>query len=275
VLVAAAGCGRVSFEARAVDGVDAAVGDPPAGVYYADNGFVFRIDFATGARTTVVSTLGYPNGLAFDAARRTLYVSDDGPDEIHACDAEGGFVPRFVYAAGTRVEGLTLDAAGTTIYYAAKQVGEVWAVGVDGTSPRLVMSGIPDPDGVAFDAIGGWVYVTSPTDGFIVRSRPDGTDVQMVVTGLVSPEGIVLDGAGRLFVVDEATVRRVDLDGGNPQVVVRGVEGGEGIALDLVHGHMYWSDSGMFDVWRANLDGTSATSIETGLVGPEDVAVGP
>jgi sugar lactone lactonase YvrE len=273
----AAACGRVGFDPRgAGDASSDAPISPPAGVYFADDGLVHRIDFVTGAKTTVIDTLGNPNGLTFNANRTTLYISDDAGDRIFAADAADGFTPRLVHTAASRIEGLVLDAAGSTIYYAAKQDSEVWAVGTDGSAPRMLRAGIPAVDGVAFDSVNDTVYVTSATDGFIARMRSDGSDFAMVATGVDSPEGIAVDAAaGHVYFVDAFDVRRMDLDGANQISLVSGLEGGEGLSLDLVHGHVYWSDSGLNDVGRANLDGSEAMRIQQGLVVVEDVAVGP
>lgn len=277
LVLAASACGRVSFDPIARDGGSSDGGGDgasgTAGIYYADDGDVFRRDVVTGTRTTVITSLGIPNGLAFDAPRNTLYISDDADDTIVAAVADT-FEPQDVYAAPSRVEGLVVDGSGTTIYYAAKQDAELIAVGSDGQSPRTVTGGISGIDGVAYDPVADTIYFSSAGGGFIARVEPDGTGFQMISAGLTDPEGLTLDGEGHIYFVDATAVRRVDLDGSDQVELVAGLDGGEGIALDLPRGQMYWTESGSNELHRANLDGTADTQLEQ-LSVAEDIVIGP
>jgi gluconolactonase len=85
---------------------------------------VYRVDPASGETTVVADDFVRPNGLAFSADERQLYVSDTGSDQIRRFDvADGRLTAGEVFAtsdAGS-FDGIRLDEA-----------GRVWAAAHDG-----------------------------------------------------------------------------------------------------------------------------------------------
>jgi DNA-binding beta-propeller fold protein YncE len=105
--------------------------------------------------------------------------------------------------------------------------------------------------------------------------NPDGSDRKTIVTGCHVPDGIVVDAeAGHIYWtnmgvpnLDDGSIERADLDGGNRRVIVpRGVtHTPKQIHLDKDNGKLYWCDREGMRVMRANLDGSQVeTLVETG-----------
>jgi len=105
--------------------------------------------------------------------------------------------------------------------------------------------------------------------------NPDGSDRKTIVTGCHLPDGIVVDAeAGHIYWtnmgvpnLDDGSIERADLDGGNRRVVVpQGVTySPKQIHLDKDNGRLYWCDREGMRVMRANLDGSQLeTLVETG-----------
>jgi gluconolactonase len=84
---------------------------------------VYRLDPATGATTVVADDFVRPNGLAFSADERQLYVVDTRQKHIRRFDVAGGLLAGEVFAtcdAGS-FDGIRLD-----------EVGRIWAAAHDG-----------------------------------------------------------------------------------------------------------------------------------------------
>src|ERR1043165_2182618 len=66
-----------------------------------------------------------------------------------------------------------------------------------------------------------------------------------------------------------AVVRRVNADGTGMTTLVTGVQHPRGMTLDLASGKMYWTETGLSAIRRANLDGTGPveTVVWTGNTG--------
>jgi hypothetical protein len=126
----------------------------------------------------------------------------------------------------------------------------------------------------------GRLFLLELSGDRIHSMNPDGSDRKTLVTGCHLPDGIVVDAeAGHIYwtntgvpSLDDGSIERADLDGGNRKFIVP-----EGVThtpnqlhLDKEGGKLYWSDSEGMRVMRANLDGSKVeTLIETGR-GEED-----
>ena len=105
--------------------------------------------------------------------------------------------------------------------------------------------------------------------------NPDGSDRKTIVSGCHLPDGIVVDAeAGHIYWtnmgvpnLDDGSIERADLDGGNRRVIVpQGVtHTPKQIHLDKDNGQLYWCDREGMRVMRANLDGSQVeTLVQTG-----------
>lgn len=142
----------------------------------------------------------------------------------------GGSEPR----AGAAGE-VPADESVPTVYWLDIWEASVYrATGPDFTDDeRLVHPTDTAPDGIAADVSGGKLYWTN---------------------------------MGDLYGLGGGTLQRADLDGTDVErIVAPGVtHTPKQMQLDLVHGHVYWSDRKDAKVWRARLDGTQPEVVVAG-----------
>jgi hypothetical protein len=130
----------------------------------------------------------------------------------------------------------------------------------------------PAPGGKA--AVGR-LFVLELNAGRIHTMNPDGSNKKTIVTDCRLPDGIAVDvAAGHIYwtnmgvpSLDDGSIERADLDGGNRRVIVpQGItHTPKQIHLDKENGKLYWSDREGMRVMRANLDGSQVeTLVETG-----------
>jgi hypothetical protein len=121
----------------------------------------------------------------------------------------------------------------------------------------------------------GRLFVLELSAGRIDSMNSDGSDREVVATNCHLPDGIVVDvEAGHIYWtnmgvpnLDDGSIERANLDGGNRKVIVRqGVtHTPKQIHLDKRNGKLYWCDREGMRVMRANLDGSQVeTLVETG-----------
>ena len=115
--------------------------------------------------------------------------------------------------------------------------------------------------------------------GFSVDENTlDGTPVGTIAATASDPA----HNYSKLYWVDVDTdeLRRIELDGTLNQPLVNqsdgtGATGPRSVTVDDVNGHVYWTNNNSSEIWRANLDGSSAASVLTGLTSPIGIAVDP
>jgi len=251
----------------------------PTGIAVQDNGAIFLADSmhnqikvvtAAGVVTTFAGSgtagttdgasssakFNQPTGLAYDAARRLLYVCDSGNNRIRRIGADGsvstfaGSVAGFLDASGTAARfrspsGIAVDSTGA-LYVADSGnhrirmispagVVSTFAGSAEGFQDGTAASARFDtPIGVALDADGS-VYVADALNK-AVRKIKGGTVSTVVRTTtqapprLLFPVAIAIDEQGRLLVSDSGTdtIDLVDLTASPATVSVvagAGVEG--------------------------------------------------
>src|SRR5579862_394304 len=121
----------------------------------------------------------------------------------------------------------------------------------------------------------GRLFLLELSGARIHSMNPDGSDRRTIVTNCHLPDGIVVDSdAGHIYWtnmgvpnLDDGSIERADLDGGNRKVIVpQGItHTPKQIHLDKENGKLYWCDREGMRVMRANLDGSQVeTLVETG-----------
>jgi hypothetical protein len=121
----------------------------------------------------------------------------------------------------------------------------------------------------------GRLFVLELSGDRIHSMNPDGSGRKTIVTNCHLPDGIVVDArAGHIYWtnmgipnLDDGSIERADLDGGNRKVIVpQGVtHTPKQIHLDKDGGRLYWCDREGMRVMRAKLDGSHVeTLVETG-----------
>jgi DNA-binding beta-propeller fold protein YncE len=124
------------------------------------------------------------------------------------------------------------------------------------------------------DAVGR-LFVLELSGGRIHSMSPDGSSRNVIVTDCHLPDGIVVDvEAGHIYWtnmgvpnLNDGTIERADLDGGNRKVIVPlGVTfTPKQLHLEKTSGKLYWCDREGMRVMRADLDGTNVeTLVKTG-----------
>jgi len=121
----------------------------------------------------------------------------------------------------------------------------------------------------------GRLFVLEAGDGRIYSMNTDGSNRKTIVSDCRGPDGIAVDSqAGHIYwtnmgVLDlnDGSIERADLDGGNRTVIVPrgGTFTPKQIHLDKKNGKLYWCDREGMRVMRVDLDGSHVeTLVETG-----------
>ncbi|MET8289329.1 3-hydroxyacyl-CoA dehydrogenase [Streptomyces sp. NPDC048448] len=111
--------------------------------------------------------------------------------------------------------------------------------------------------------------------GRVFSVNPDGTDKRFLVSGCRFPDGVAVDAeAGHIYwtnmgspPLDDGSIERVDLDGGNRTTIVPdgGTHTPKQLHLEAVGRKLYWGDREGMRVMRCDLDGTNIeTLVRTG-----------
>lgn len=186
-----------------------------------------------------------PNGLYWDATKKTLYIADQEGNQILTWTDAGGFGPTIA---------LTAAPSGDT------ELGGLWET-ADGTllTPRF-----------GFGTIGGLIEVE---DGS--ASTVPNLDVTRRRLGVsVAPDGTVFD---TYFVKTTTTVgalATVDLTAGTEADFITGLTKPVGIAV--IPPNVYVSDQGTNEILMAPLGGSaSAGTMFSDPIGPDLMAPGP
>ncbi|MBK6840335.1 MAG: DUF5050 domain-containing protein [Bacteroidetes bacterium] len=99
----------------------------------------------------------------------------------------------------------------------------------------------------------------------------DGSDLRAIASNISDPYGIALDVAGgKIYWTDDAgNISRANLDGSSPQIGIVNIASGQmrAIALDPAHNKMYFYEVNAENLYMANMDGTGATIILSGVYG--------
>jgi Low-density lipoprotein receptor repeat class B len=121
----------------------------------------------------------------------------------------------------------------------------------------------------------GRLFVLDLSAGRIESMNTDGSDQKILVTGCRHPDGIVVDVvAGHVYwtnmgvpELNDGSIERCDLDGGNRRVIIPEGETftPKQIQIDRESGKLYWCDREGMRIMRSNLDGSQIeTLIESG-----------
>ena len=175
---------------------------------------------------------------------------------------------------------IALDVGGGKIYWSDSGTGAIYRCSLDGSDPEPVVPSVGELTSVALDPVSGKVYWTEIfwhddyVDGGILRANLDGTNVEpIIIERSVYPEHIALDTiGGKIYWTDWGLGRallRSNLDGTDVEydpfpglITHRAV-----FALDVVGRKIYWTNAETSTIEGANLDGSNAEVLLTGVAG--------
>jgi DNA-binding beta-propeller fold protein YncE len=117
-------------------------------------------------------------------------------------------------------------------------------------------------------------------EGRLFSISPDGSDKTVLVTGCPIPDGVAVDvEAGHIYwtnmgmpPVDDGSIERVDLDGGNRTTIVPsgGTYTPKQLHFDAVDRRLYWGDREGMRVMRCELDGSNVETLVQSGQGDDD-----
>ena len=150
-------------------------------------GVVKRIEASTGAKTSILSGLSYPNGLEVDRDNN-VYVADQTTQKILRVNAYDQSDYEVIATGLSQPNGVILSPDETILYVGSFGGGKVYAIdrdpGGSGWLPHRTIfdSGGGDHgyDGINVDICGN-VYFTEYIVGRVRRVTPDGSQVDGVV----------------------------------------------------------------------------------------------
>ncbi|WP_020138335.1 SMP-30/gluconolactonase/LRE family protein [Streptomyces sp. 351MFTsu5.1] len=203
------------------------------GIARADDGTLY-VTYATGTadltgvwavrpggrphRIAALPADGLPNGLALDARRHRLYVTDSVRGVIYSLPADGGRAT--VWARGKALEPSTFAGANGLKLHD----GAVWATNLDkgtvlripvtphGTAGRIEVhaTGLPSIDDFAFTGHGD-TLMAARDDNEVDLVRPDGTHTAVLTAadGLRTPTSVAVQG-DRVYVPSAAYLTNED-----------------------------------------------------------------
>ncbi len=201
-------------------------------IYFADNGShkILRVDLDGGNQEELVSGLGFPADVLFDAASQKLYWCDQAGDRLQRANADGSELetlhePNAPYF-------LDLDSENQRLYWGlftatpARNQPNIFRIDLPSGGEAPVVSGLHQVRGVKLDLLDARLYWCDREAHKIQRARLDGSEMEDVITGLDTPHGMVLDPLARMtYWADTGTnnvigstgggaVNRSDMDGG-------------------------------------------------------------
>lgn len=223
---------------------------------------------------------GDARGVAVDPANEKLYWAL--PSQIQRADLDGSGVETVV--GGLQIsdpQGVAVDAQNGWIYWTDAAgngtTGDesIQRAHLDGSNVQTVVTfdgnNPGNPGDIALDVGAGKMYWanTNPVNSKVQRANLDGAQLETLVASLGAPSGLALDLTGGHVYwsdVNADRIQRADLNGRRVRdVIALGRSLPNYLDLDPQGGRLYWTDQD--EIRRANLDGSNAESIVTGLGG--------
>ncbi|XP_072048536.1 low-density lipoprotein receptor-related protein 5-like [Amphiura filiformis] len=284
------GTGRTTIINTDIERPRAIVVDSTAGfIYWTDWGNHSKIERAKldgSERYVFVDTeLNRPSGLALDFEGKRLYWCDAGMQRIETVDFNGGSRLNLFHGYNFTMNSFDLAISGNDIYWTdwaylniLRMDKYAGLTSLEAATPPLLAQG----GGVHIDDV---IIVTDMANRTIWTGRAGNnpplefTEIPTIEFG--RPIAVDYDPVdGKLYWTDvlkaNGSVCRANLDGSNEEVLFSSLHIPEGLAIDSVHRVMYWIDSGLDIIEKANLDGTGRTTIiNTNIEKPRAIVVDP
>ena len=180
---------------------------------------------------------------ASDAIYWTSYTNSGG---VRVGDL-GGSGARDLFTGESSPEGVAIDAAAGTIYWADTTSGAIRVANLDGTGARDLYTGESQPSGVAIDPTAGLIYWADAVSGSgaIRVGNLDGSGARTLFAGESYPVGVTIDpAAGKIYwgSYDTFKIRVGNLDGTGARDLFTGENYPTQLAIDPAAGKLYWTN---------------------------------
>lgn len=229
-------------------------------------------------RTTVLSGLADPWGVAVDEVGGKLYWTEYGTGSIRRADLDGSAIETLHVDAATPPMDLELDLLHGKMYwssYVAAQV--VRRANLDGSNPEDVATGLSAPTGLGVDPVGGKVYWAEEFGNRVARADLDGANQETLWSGF-APTDVAIDAAhGDLYWTagygGSGSIVRARLDGSSPSVLAAAQAYPLYLTVDPAEGRVYWGDWDSDTIERVYSNGSGRATLLTGIPQPMDLAL--
>lgn len=228
--------------------------------------------------------------IALDPAGGKIYWADSNVDMIRRANLDGTSVEDLVdltietTGSPSSVQGIALDLVNGQMYWTednGSPADTIQRADLNGDNVTIVTSVGVNPRGIALDVAAGKMYWAEAGASKTIKraNMSDGSALEMIANGpndgIENPKGVALDiVAGKIYWVDGLTdkIQRANMDpsGGNGledlidlTTTATGAIDPIDLALDIPNGQMYWTDTVVDFIRRANMDvpiGESSTT---------------
>lgn len=219
---------------------------------FAPTGQIERAGLDGQNRTTLVTGLHDPDGLALDMVYRKMYWADSSASVIQRADLSGKNVETLVTLPPMqKPTGLVIDFPRARMYWTEFNGGTISRADYrDGSGPSVVLANLQQPNSIAL-ALDTKAYAdtrrmfwTEHGGGTIKRADFDGQNVQVLLANLKIPEALALNlTTGKMYWSESGSeIHEANLDGSGGRIIQSlNISEPYGIALDVSRGHMYWT----------------------------------
>jgi sugar lactone lactonase YvrE len=209
-----------------------------------------------------------------------LYYTDAVYQRILRVDQNGGDFEEIITDGLGFPWRIAIDEKAGKIYWTNVDYNLVQRANMDGSEVENLLV-VTYPQGIAVDTERGKIYITEAGTPQILVANLDGSGLDTLITnGLSDPDDIVLDHEREiLYWVDTSLKRIMKACTHRSQAVVLidslYTSDPTALAVDSKNLKIYWADTGSKQILRAELDGTHAEPVITGLNHPDGLAVDP
>ncbi len=219
--------------------------------------------------------------IAVDTASGKLYWTEQLNSsnwKIQRANMDGSSLEVVKRLRGVAAQGIAIDSAKGKIYMANGR-SKIQRLNLDGSNfqPNFIR-GLKTPENITVDAENGKIYWSEGAN--LKRANLNGSSRQDIAAGSGSLTGIAIAG-GKIYWTEKSNtsgnsgqIQRVNPNGTNREKLVtinRSVP--LGIAVDFAERKLYWTNTDG-KIQRADLDGSSAEDVVTGLRTPVSFSAG-
>jgi sugar lactone lactonase YvrE len=231
--------------------------------------------FAPGTQSTLLSSLGQPEGVTVDAGGN-LYVAD-AVNKTVTKTTSAGVTSTLGFTGLNQPTGVAVDGVGS-VYVSDAYNNAVYKLTTGGTQSTIATTGLKSPAGIALDSLGN-LYIADSGNAHIVKVTAAGVQSTINFTGLTNPMWVAVDFIGEVAVSDTGKIYELSASGVQSTITATGLGTPAGIALS-VNGSLYAADSTNGNIYVLPNSGVSgiasfgsSLTLASGLLSPTGIAI--